>query len=131
MAGGPTNDGATYSLPVGAMYIFNLIVGAGALALPKAFEDSGLIGGESGKLLLFAWRCLWSGTILISVLALFSFITVSFMIEAMSLANAVRRRDKQEAGLVQTDTSPLLTGIRPISISFKPHMIRMACGISL
>lgn len=31
---------------VGAMYIFNLIVGAGALALPLAFSKSGVIGGE-------------------------------------------------------------------------------------
>jgi len=63
-------------------YIFNLIVGVGALSLPKAFSDAGII----------------LGTILLIVLALTSYITATYMIEAMAIANAYmtfHRRRKQ------------------------------------
>ena len=73
MAGGGPDDGATYSPSVAAVYVFNLIVGgkkgalaeflngnaifrllvtlsfsfpAGALAMPKAFAQSGYVAGE-------------------------------------------------------------------------------------
>jgi hypothetical protein len=35
--------GDTYSAPVGGIYIFNLIVGVGALALPSGFYQAGLV----------------------------------------------------------------------------------------
>lgn len=58
-AAGPP-EGASYSNGIGAVYIFNLIVGAGALSLPNAFAQAGylsgtlLLLGELKKLFLFA-----------------------------------------------------------------------------
>ncbi|XP_056634667.1 transmembrane protein 104 homolog [Diorhabda carinulata] len=57
---------------VGLMYIFNLIVGTGALTLPAAFVGAGW---------LFS-------TFMIIFLAFISFVTVTFVIESMACANA-------------------------------------------
>ena len=59
--------------------VFNLIVGAGALAMPQAFSESGIIGGS----------------LLLAVLAFLSFVSVSFMVEAMSITNALKRATAQ------------------------------------
>jgi amino acid permease len=61
-----------YSSWVGLVYVFNLIVGTGALTLPSVFAGAG-------------WLL---STILVSLLALVSFITVTFVIETMACANA-------------------------------------------
>ncbi|XP_011494382.1 PREDICTED: transmembrane protein 104 homolog [Ceratosolen solmsi marchali] len=60
-------------LQVGLIYVFNIIVGTGALALPAVL-------GRAGWLL---------GSFVILVLALISFITVTFVIETMASANAI------------------------------------------
>nr|CAH7759741.1 unnamed protein product [Callosobruchus chinensis] len=57
---------------VGLVYVFNLIVGTGALTLPAAFAAAGW---------LFS-------TFLMMFLAFVSFITVTFVIECMACANA-------------------------------------------
>lgn len=67
------NSPDQYSTWVGLIYIFNLIVGTGALTLPAVFSRAG-------------WAL---GLTLILVLAFISFITVTFVIEAMASANAV------------------------------------------
>lgn len=54
------------------VYVFNLIVGTGALTLPAAFADAGW---------LFS-------TFLMMLLAFVSFLTVTFVIESMACANA-------------------------------------------
>ena len=59
--------GAEYSKIVGACFTFNLIVGCGALALPDAFSQAGYVGGS----------------VLLAVLAFFSAVTSTFMVEAM------------------------------------------------
>lgn len=64
---------AKQKLQVGLVFIFNLIVGTGALTLPAVFAKAG-------------W-CL--GLILIVVLAFISYMTVTFVIETMACANAV------------------------------------------
>lgn len=64
--------GSQYSVGVGLIYVFNLIVGTGALTMPAAFQSAG-------------WLI---SLVTIIILAFFSFITVTFMIEAMSIANA-------------------------------------------
>eukprot|EP01147_Barroeca_monosierra_P009219 gene9219-1505_t len=112
MAGGGIDDGSTYSSMVGGIYVFNLIVGAGALAMPKAFAESGYIGG----------------VVLVAILAVFSFITVTFMIEAMSIANRFRRRNQRQH--IQNDASPLLedtkTPKNPYEITDRMEMAEMA-----
>ncbi|KAL6102432.1 tmem104 [Pungitius sinensis] len=82
MAGGITERGEPYSPFVGLVYMFNLIVGTGALTMPKAFATAG-----------------WAVSIaLISFLGFMSYMTTTFVIEAMAAANAQLRwkRRKQE-----------------------------------
>lgn len=57
---------------MGLVYVFNLIVGTGALTLPAAFAGAGW---------LFS-------TFLMMLLAFVSFVTVTFVIESMACANA-------------------------------------------
>jgi len=76
MAGDPTEAmgvGSHYSRLTGLIYIFNLIVGTGALTLPAAFHDAG-------------W--LLSSCIII-LLAFMSYLTATFVIESMASANAM------------------------------------------
>ncbi|XP_033333594.1 transmembrane protein 104 homolog [Megalopta genalis] len=62
-----------YPTWVGLIYIFNLIVGTGALTLPAVFSRAGWALGLS----------------IILILAFISFITVTFVIEVMASANAI------------------------------------------
>ncbi|CAG5033009.1 unnamed protein product [Parnassius apollo] len=68
-----TEAGDQYSVWVGLIYIFNLIVGTGALTLPAAFARAGW--GLSTISLLF--------------LAFMSFMNATYVIETMACANAV------------------------------------------
>ncbi|XP_068631713.1 transmembrane protein 104 homolog [Battus philenor] len=68
-----TETGDQYSIWVGLIYIFNLIVGTGALTLPAAFARAGW--GLSTISLLF--------------LAFMSFMNATYVIETMACANAV------------------------------------------
>ncbi|XP_076073311.1 transmembrane protein 104-like isoform X1 [Mytilus galloprovincialis] len=67
-----TETGATYSRAVGLIYIFNLIVGTGALTMPNAFSTSG-------------WLL---SLITVILLAIISYLTVTFVTETMAIANA-------------------------------------------
>nr|XP_023028080.1 transmembrane protein 104 homolog [Leptinotarsa decemlineata] len=66
---------------VGLVYIFNLIVGTGALTLPAAFAAAGW---------LFS-------TFLLMFLAFISFVTVTFVIESIACANATMQWRKIQA----------------------------------
>ena len=77
----------------GFVYIFNLVIGVGALSLPKAFSQAGLI----------------LGTLLLFMLAFMSYMTATFMIEAMAAANAIFRYEKKR-GLAD---SSKLSSLRP------------------
>uniref|UniRef100_A0A915BT55 Amino acid transporter transmembrane domain-containing protein n=1 Tax=Parascaris univalens TaxID=6257 RepID=A0A915BT55_PARUN len=80
MAFVPTIDVA-YSTKIGYILIFNLIVGTGALALPKAFHSAG---------------CLL-GVLLLSISAFMSYVCATFVVEGMAIANAVALRNKLRA----------------------------------
>ncbi|XP_060620711.2 transmembrane protein 104 isoform X1 [Anolis sagrei] len=80
MAGGITDTGELYSPYVGLVYMFNLIVGTGALTMPKAFAAAG-------------WLV---SLILIMFLAFMSYMTTTFVIEAMASANAHLRWKRME-----------------------------------
>lgn len=73
ISAGGRGSGQPYSACMGLIYIFNLIVGTGALTLPAAFDRAGWALGLS----------------LICVLAIISYITMTFVIEAMASANAI------------------------------------------
>ena len=60
------------------MYLFNLIVGTGALTMPAAFANAG-----------------WAASLVVVViLCTVSYITTTFVIESMSLANAVIKQKR-------------------------------------
>ncbi|XP_049278325.1 transmembrane protein 104 homolog [Anopheles funestus] len=69
----PRSAHEEYPTWVGFVFVFNLIVGTGALALPSAFSHAGWI----------------LGSLAIVVLAFMSYVTVTFVIETMACANAV------------------------------------------
>lgn len=74
MAGGTESAvGDTYTWATASVYVFNLIVGVGALTLPMAFYEAGLI----------------LATIFMVVLAYLGMITASWMVEAQAAANRV------------------------------------------
>jgi len=62
-----------YSSWTALLYVFNLIVGTGALTLPKAFSDAGWI----------------FSMILMVILAVLSYMTATFVIESMATCNAI------------------------------------------
>lgn len=62
-----------YSTSTGLIFVFNLIVGTGALTLPAVFANAGWI----------------LGLLVIAFLAFISYMTVTFVIETMACANAV------------------------------------------
>lgn len=65
--------GGTYSKPTALIYIFNLIVGIGALSLPLGFHKAGII----------------LGLIFLVFVGSLSYITASWVIETQAAANAV------------------------------------------
>uniref|UniRef100_A0A0A9X4J8 Transmembrane protein 104 n=1 Tax=Lygus hesperus TaxID=30085 RepID=A0A0A9X4J8_LYGHE len=75
----PTMDDQ-YSSYTALLYVFNLIVGTGALALPKAFDDAG-------------WLL---STISMIVMALMSYITATFVIEAISRCHSILQWERVE-----------------------------------
>lgn len=79
MAGGAVGGG-TYTKKVAFIYIFNLVVGVGALALPYAVHQTGII----------------LGTIFLAFCALLAYITITFIIETMSASNALLKIEKQK-----------------------------------
>ncbi|KAM7068452.1 transmembrane protein 104 isoform 2-T3 [Molossus nigricans] len=89
MAGEITETGELYSPYVGLVYMFNLIVGTGALTMPKAFASAGWL--VSLVLLLF--------------LGFMSFVTTTFVMEAMAAANAQLRWKRMENHQEEDDDS--------------------------
>lgn len=71
-------------------YIYNLVIGVGALALPLAFTQAGLV----------------LGTLLVVTLAFMSFLTTSYVVEAMAAANAYDvLRERRERGTLTREDS--------------------------
>ncbi|KAM6175997.1 transmembrane protein 104 [Erethizon dorsatum] len=87
MAGEITETGELYSPYVGLVYMFNLIVGTGALTMPKAFASAG-------------WLV---SLILLVFLGLMSFVTTTFVVEAMAAANAQLRWKRMETHKEEED----------------------------
>jgi len=93
--------GSEYSPFVAYIYIFNLMVGTGCLALPSVLLKGGWILGGC----------------FIIIVALLSYVSVTFMLEAMAAANAILRLKRkggveerflpsEESGLVRGDGTP-------------------------
>ncbi|XP_026859154.2 transmembrane protein 104 [Electrophorus electricus] len=132
MAGGITETGEPYSPFVGLVYMFNLIVGTGALTMPKAFSTAGWVVSLA----------------LISFLAFMSYMTTTFVIEAMAAANALlhwKRREQEEikdsdsssdysddeviirGRSEQVETRPILS-VRPTLVDYFDIMERVEMG---
>jgi hypothetical protein len=69
----PDDSSISFVPQVGFIFVFNLVVGTGSLLLPKAFSETGWV--LSTGLVLF--------------LAFTSYLTVTFVIEALSCSNAI------------------------------------------
>ncbi|OCT62937.1 transmembrane protein 104 [Xenopus laevis] len=133
MAGDITETGELYSPFVGLVYMFNLIVGTGALTMPKAFANAG-------------WLV---SLILIIFLSFMSYMTTTFVVEAMAAANAQlrwKRWEKEEdpdssessdnevpspSGYNRSETEPILSVQRrglsdPFEIVERVEMGQMA-----
>ena len=67
-----------FSPVTAAVYIFNLIVGTGALALPHAFHDAGWLLGSA----------------LLLLLAAVSLVTAGWVVEAMAACNGILSCDQ-------------------------------------
>lgn len=79
--------GATYTPAVGLLYVFNLIVGTGALALPKAFQTAG-----------------WALSVVVLLIScLVSYVSATFVIESLSVANAVTVKQKRTQQVTEYD----------------------------
>lgn len=90
MAGGITETGEPYSAFVGLVYMFNLIVGTGALTMPKAFAHAGWVVSLA----------------LITFLGFMSYMTTTFVIEAMAAANAqLRWKRREQDEIDESDSS--------------------------
>uniref|UniRef100_A0A8L8KLS5 Aa_trans domain-containing protein n=1 Tax=Heligmosomoides polygyrus TaxID=6339 RepID=A0A8L8KLS5_HELPZ len=75
------NDPSTlYSPTMGYLYVFNLIVGTGALALPKAFQAAGYA----------------LSVVVLLISCAVSYIAATFVIESLSVGNAVNARKRKE-----------------------------------
>ncbi|KAG9510140.1 Transmembrane protein 104, partial [Fragariocoptes setiger] len=72
---------------VGMVFLFNLIVGTGALTLPSAFADCGWI----------------VSCVVITMICFTSYVTATFVIEAISIANALTKVSKRQ--LVKSETN--------------------------
>lgn len=95
-AAGDTAVGSSYGTISALIFIFNLVVGTGALTLPKAMADAG-------------WLL---SVVFLAIVAVFAFISATFVIEAQGAANAVLKSgrvddDRSGSGL-QTFEKPLL-----------------------
>ncbi|KHJ98887.1 transmembrane amino acid transporter protein [Oesophagostomum dentatum] len=73
---GTVDASTSYSPLMGLLYIFNLIVGTGALALPKAFQHAGYI----------------LSLVILAVSAIVSYISATFVLEALAIGNAAQKR---------------------------------------
>ena len=71
---------ASLPLQFAFVYIFNLIIGVGALSLPLAFSDAGYV----------------LGILLLLMLAFMSYVTATFMVEAMATANACYKHQQRK-----------------------------------
>jgi amino acid permease len=95
MGGVDAGGNVKYSIRVAFVFVFNLIVGAGALALPLAFQRAGLV----------------LGTIFLSFLCFLAYITITYMIEIQAIANAILKKSNP-------DKEPINSSLA----SFKHHV---------
>ncbi|XP_045212425.2 transmembrane protein 104-like isoform X2 [Mercenaria mercenaria] len=113
MAGDIGEVGTHYSKSVGLIYVFNLIVGTGALTMPKAFEQAGWI----------------LSLITIIILSFMSFLTVTFVTEAMGIANALLKKKDTQKAIEDSEETPLIAehpDTNPFEISMRTELGHMA-----
>ncbi|XP_075676151.1 transmembrane protein 104 homolog isoform X2 [Dermatophagoides pteronyssinus] len=68
-----------YSALVGSIYLFNLLLGTGVLAMPAVFANAGYL----------------SGILCLAILCLISYVQTTFLIETMANANFIKRMTKK------------------------------------
>mmetsp|Transcript_16118 Transcript_16118/g.33214 ORF Transcript_16118/g.33214 Transcript_16118/m.33214 type:complete len:149 (+) Transcript_16118:2-448(+) len=87
--------GTSFGYIVGGIFIFNLVVGTGSLALPSGWYAAGLVWGILMTLLIF----------------FLAYICVTFVIETQSVATVMIEKRKKEE-LLESETMPI-NGVDP------------------
>eukprot|EP01094_Clydonella_sp_ATCC50884_P012928 TRINITY_DN23216_c0_g1_i1.p1 TRINITY_DN23216_c0_g1~~TRINITY_DN23216_c0_g1_i1.p1 ORF type:complete len:497 (-),score=112.45 TRINITY_DN23216_c0_g1_i1:161-1651(-) len=93
--------GSSYGYLVGGVFIFNLIVGTGALTLPSGYAVSGVV----------------LAGLVTALVALLAYIGVTFVLECMSHATVIKRSLLSKEKDINTPLSEDLPGERYASIS--------------
>ncbi|CAH8503068.1 unnamed protein product [Schistosoma intercalatum] len=92
MSNVPISVGSGYSSLTGFIFLFNIIVGTGVLTLPAAFQEAG-----------------WLISVCVVVILCFlSFLTFTFVIEALSITNALRKSKYLREGEEHGDNKSLV-----------------------
>lgn len=81
---GLTTAGRSYSGFASVVFLFNLVVGIGVLAMPTAFQKAGVV----------------LASLFTALLAFLSYLTTTFVIEAMAVANAITLKPGQVSFVV-------------------------------
>lgn len=95
---GDTVVGSSYGTFSALIFIFNLVVGTGALTLPKAMADAG-------------WLL---SVVFLAIVAVFAFISATFVIEAQAAANAVLKSAKEDQGRRGSSSAALPSFEKPL-----------------
>lgn len=74
---GNASGKSTFSWQIGTVYLINIMLGTGVLTLPRAFSDVGIV----------------LGLMVLTFMALTSYCTATFVLEALSLYNRCRLND--------------------------------------
>ncbi|VDM60090.1 unnamed protein product [Angiostrongylus costaricensis] len=110
-----------YDPTIGLLCVFNLIVGTGALALPKAFQTAGYV----------------LSIVVLVISCTVSYISATFVVEALSVGNAVnvrKRREETQASefddVVISESGPSSFEINEkIELSQMASMFLGRCGV--
>ncbi|CAH8513592.1 unnamed protein product [Schistosoma rodhaini] len=100
----PISVGNGYSSLTGFIFLFNIIVGTGVLTLPAAFQQAG-------------WLI---SSCVVVILCFLSFLTFTFVIEALSITNALHKSKCLRESEEQEDNKSLIGRISSVTTRIDP-----------
>uniref|UniRef100_A0A3Q0KT71 Aa_trans domain-containing protein n=1 Tax=Schistosoma mansoni TaxID=6183 RepID=A0A3Q0KT71_SCHMA len=100
----PISVGSGYSSLTGFIFLFNIIVGTGVLTLPAAFQQAG-------------WLI---SSCVVVILCFLSFLTFTFVIEALSITNALHKSKCLRESEEQEDNKSLIGRMSSVTTRIDP-----------